>query len=255
MTTPQIKCPSITKLNHINHAFFTRNGGFSSGIYDSLNCGAGSKDDSINVKKNHDLVIRNIADNANINTLYQIHSTKVITITGNETEKSEADAHVTNVAGQILGIVTADCTPVLFADNEAKVIGAAHAGWKGAIGGILENTIQAMENLGASRQNITAAIGPTIAQESYEVGAEFYERFVKKDNINVKFFIPSIRKNHYMFNLTGFVEDDLAKCNIAHISNVKRDTCAEENNFFSYRRSCLKGEVDYGRNISVICLA
>ena len=154
----------------------------------------------------------------------------------------------------ILGILTADCGPVLFADAEARVIGAAHAGWKGAFTGVLENTVAAMEKLGATRSNIRAVIGPCIAQQSYEVGPEFVERLVKADAENQRFFIPSVKPDHSMFNLPNYVLARLLATGISNASAVRRDTCAEQEEFFSYRRTTLRGEPDYGRQISVISL-
>lgn len=260
---PIIKSELLSKNKATSHGFFTRKGGVSTGLYDSLNCGAGSNDSFENVKENHLRVINkihqgdelNILDHTdNLHTLYQIHSNKVITITDNFEGKQEADGLVTKQKGMILGILTADCTPVLFSDSKNQVIGAAHAGWKGAFAGILENTISQMENLGAQRRFIDAAIGPTISQNSYEVGSEFYDRFINQSQSNTKFFIPSDKQGHYMFNLPLYVKHRLKNASINNIDDVKYDTCADEENFFSYRRSCLRKEADYGRNMSAICL-
>ncbi len=191
-----------------------------------------------------------IADN--LCTLKQIHSAEVVTVKAPWTNEisPQADAMVTNNPDILLGILTADCTPILFADPEKQIIGAAHAGWKGAIGGVLEATIAAMEKLGSSRENIHAAIGPCIAQESYEVGEEFYERFIEVNSEYKNFFkIPDSR---YHFNLPAFNQHILQKSGIQNIDIIARDTYAEEDIFFSFRRATLRREPDYGRQISVI---
>jgi YfiH family protein len=258
---PIITCPIFSKLNGVKHGFFTRNGGVSEGIYSSLNVGLGSNDLPENVKANRNIAMRSfgqhsgeieLLDGCQLHTLYQIHSDKVITVNDKFEGRVEADALVTKIPNTVLGILTADCTPVLFADQHAKIIGAAHAGWKGACGGILENTVAAMVELGADAANIHAVIGPTIAQKSYEVGADFYERFIGFSPANEKFFIPSVKSGHYMFDLPAFVASRLAAMGLASISDVKRDTCSDAETFFSYRRSCLNKEADYGRNLSVI---
>jgi YfiH family protein len=268
ITTPEpITCPEFAAQTGIKHGFFGRKGGVSTGIYASLNTGAGSKDNPEHVQENKRIALRTLAKlpeeslqivadlpEDSLHTLYQIHSNKVITVTGAFENRLEADGLVTNVPNIVLGILTADCTPVLFADNKAGVIGAAHAGWKGACSGILENTVAAMIELGASAANIHAVIGPTISQSSYEVGDEFYERFIGFAPENAKFFIPSKRDGHFMFDLPAYVESRLHTLNLAAITNVNRDTCSDPENFFSYRRCCLNNEGDYGRNLSVISL-
>jgi YfiH family protein len=259
--TEIITCPDFSKLAGVKHGFFTRKGGVSQGIYASLNIGYGSNDNPENVKQNRNIAMSafgnnfaevDILEGCNLNTLYQIHSDKVVTITDSFEGKVEADAFVTATPKVVLGILTADCTPVLFADEKAGVVGAAHAGWKGACGGILENTVAEMRRLGA--KNIHAVIGPTISQSSYEVGAEFLERFLQFDKANDKFFAPSIKAGHFMFNLPAYVASRLANLELAAITDVARDTCSDETGFFSYRRSCLNAEKDYGRNLSVIAL-
>ena len=257
-----ITCSEFAEPENIMHGFFLRKGGVSEGIYSSLNLGAGSKDSPEKIQKNRDIAIRQLSSNfddvkileRDLYTLKQIHSNKVVTVFDKSKDKMEADAVVTDTTNIILGILTADCAPVLFADENAQIIGAAHAGWKGACSGILENTVCEMEKLGANINNITAVIGPTISQESYEVGAEFYNYFTRSGKNNAQFFIPSERKGHFMFNLPGFVELRLAAMELSNITNVRRNTYALENDFFSYRRSCHKGETDYGRNLSVIGL-
>jgi YfiH family protein len=257
MTKPKIiSCPNFSSLHNVKHGFFTRKGGVSEGIYASLNVGLGSNDDKNNVHTNRTIAMQEFGAEADaLQTLYQIHSDTVITVTEKSNQREEADAMVTNQKNIVLGILTADCTPVLFADENAKVIGAAHAGWKGACSGILENTVIAMQNLGADVGNIKAVIGPTITQSSYEVGDDFYERFLGFSPENKIFFIHSQREGHYMFNLPSYVEARLAAIGIKSVTNVNRDTCADAENFFSYRRTCLNKEADYGRNLSVIVVS
>lgn len=258
---PLIKSEEFSKIENINHAFFGRKGGVSSGIYSSLNIGYGSGDDRENVRQNRHLAMQSfgqgyaefdILDASSLNTLYQIHSDKVVTITDCFEGKIEADALVTNKPKIVLGILTADCTPVLFSDESGSVIGAAHAGWKGACGGILDNTVSQMQGLGA--KNIHAVIGPTIRQKSYEVGAEFLERFISFDKNNDRFFIPSVKEGHFMFDLPAYVKARLLKIGVISVSDMGNDTCSEEEDFFSYRRCCLRAEGDYGRNLSAIAI-
>jgi len=250
---PIITCPELSSFKKIKHGFFTRNGGVSKGIYSSLNVGFGSDDTKKNVEKNRKIALQTLGTKGKLYTLYQVHSNKVVVFSDDFDDKTKADALVTDKPGIVLGILTADCTPILFADPNAKIIGAAHAGWKGAHSGILENTVEAMKRLGA--KNISAAIGPTIGQASYEVGPEFYKRLVDDDKNNAEFFLDSIKAKHYMFDLPDYVTSRLAELGLKSITNVHRDTCGEEREFFSYRRSCLKDEGDYGRNLSAIVIA
>ena len=251
-----VKFVTCNNLKGLKHGFFTRVGGYSEGLYESMNCGAGSNDNPENVRKNRAAAMQALGfkDEKNLYSLYQIHSDKVVHLTSVPDERYEADALVTGTPGIGLGILTADCTPILFADKAAGVIGAAHAGWKGAIGGIIENTIIEMEKIGANRANISVAIGPTISQESYEVGAEFRDRFLEENKANSMFFIPSIKAGHFMFNLPLYVARRLEKAGVASIEDCALDTCSDRANFFSYRRNCLEGMKDYGRNLSVIVL-
>lgn len=253
MSVRYITC---NNLKDVRHGFFTNNGGYSEGVYASLNCGAGSNDDPENVRKNRAAAMQALgfADEKSLYSLYQIHSNKVIKLTAVPDDRYEADAMVTATPGIALGILTADCTPILFSDNQNKVIGAAHAGWKGAIGGIIENTIIEMEKIGAVRKNIRAAIGPTISQESYEVGQDFYDRFQEENKENNVFFVPSLKQGHFMFNLPLYVARRLEKAGIGSIEDSSLDTCSDVDNFFSYRRNCLAGIKEYGRNLSVIVI-
>ncbi|MEI9996638.1 MAG: peptidoglycan editing factor PgeF [Rhizomicrobium sp.] len=258
-----LKAASLSALPGITHGFFGRTGGVSSGLYDSLNCGPGSGDARANVAENRRRVAAALGDAALV-TLGQIHSPDVVTVTRpwpiGETRAEDArhiplgDAMVSAVPGIALGILTADCAPVLFADAQARVIGAAHAGWKGALGGVLANTLDAMEALGARRTRIAAAIGPCIGQANYEVGAEFQARFVAEDMANATLFVPSQRAGHHHFDLEGFVANRLHAAGVDRIERLSACTYARSADFFSFRRATHRGEGDYGREISAIVL-
>lgn len=245
----------LSTLPGLHHAFFTREGGVSTGIYESLNGGLGSNDNPAHVAENR----RRMAQALNVEpshflTAYQVHSPDVVIVTEPWTsERPHADALVTHTPGLAIGITTADCGPVLFADPKARVIGAAHAGWKGAFGGVIEATLRAMETLGAHRTDIRAAIGPLIRQPSYEVGAEFVARFTASDPANARYFIPSSRPDHAMFDLADFIRARLERAGIAAIDDVGLDTYADPR-FFSYRRTTHRAEPDYGRNIHALML-
>jgi len=241
----------------IRHAFFTRNGGVSDGLYGSLNCGFGSGDDSDRVRENRDRAMRRLGFSGNdLNTVYQIHSaTAAVTREPWRLEsRPKADAMVTDRPGMAIGILTADCVPVLFADADAGVIGAAHAGWRGAKDGVLEATISAMVDLGAKPDHITTAIGPCIHQASYEVGPEFHAGFVADDPANGGFFAASSRDGHFMFDLPGYAADRLTSLGLKEVDTVAADTCGDEDRFFSYRRATKRGESDFGRGLSAIAL-
>jgi YfiH family protein len=240
----------------LHHAFFSREGGVSTGLYSSLNGGLGSNDDPAHVAENR----RRMAEHLGVApthflTVFQIHSPDVAVATApwRGDVRPRADAMVTRVPGLALGVTAADCGPVLFVDAQARVIGAAHAGWKGALGGVLENTIERMEGLGAERGRIIAAIGPLIRQPSYEVGAEFVARFTDAETDNARFFAPSVRAGHAMFDLAGYIRRRLERAGLALIDDVGVCTYADER-FFSYRRSVHRNEPDYGRNIHAIVL-
>jgi YfiH family protein len=243
----------------IAHGFFGAEGGVSEGIYASLNCGQGSKDDPVRVAENRARVIAALAPEARLVTLSQIHSPRVHVV-GTDwaiIEKKgwpEGDGLATALPGLILGIQTADCAPVLLADAKARVIGAAHAGWKGALGGVLEAVIAAMEGLGAQRSDIAAAIGPCIAQKNYEVSWEMRDRFLELGLRNRLFFIPSGKEGHYRFDLEGYVTRRLAQAGIGNIEKLGLCTYPPENGFFSFRRTTHRFEPDYGREISAIVL-
>lgn len=243
----------------VRHGFFGRQGGVSGGIYGSLNCGLGSQDDSDAVQQNRFRVAERMETSAaRLLTLFQIHSDKCIDVKDTWAGPGpEADAMVTDIPGIALGILTADCAPVLFTGLTAAgrpVIGAAHAGWKGAFGGVLESTIKAMEAKGAAPESLRAAIGPCIGPQSYEVDAGFRDTFLDANARCGTFFRQAAKAGHFMFDLPGYVEWRLAEAGIRHVSNVVRDTLADEENYFSFRRSTLRGEPDYGRQASVIMI-
>lgn len=239
----------------LRHAFFSREGGVSQGIYAGLNAGVGSNDDPAHVAENRRRMAQTLGvAPSHFLTVHQVHSPDVVVATGPWTgERPRADALVTQVPGLAIGATAADCGPVLFADPTARVIGAAHAGWKGALTGVLESTLGAMETLGASRTNTIAAIGPLIRQPSYEVGAEFVMRFTDFDPAYARFFAPSVRPSHAMFDLGGFIHARLEKAGVGMIDDTGIDTYPSEQ-FFSYRRTTHRGELDYGRHVHSIVL-
>ncbi|HEV2562590.1 MAG TPA: peptidoglycan editing factor PgeF [Rhizomicrobium sp.] len=242
-------------LSTIAHGFFGRQGGVSTGIFASLNCGPGSGDERQAVAENRRRVMEELGG-GKLATLHQIHSPNVVTVTQawEMGQGPQADAMVTNIPRIALGILTADCAPVLFADAEARIIGAAHAGWKGAISGVIESVLDAMEKLGASRARIAASIGPCISQKNYEVGPEFRARFLDADPANVRFFIPSNTPDHFHFDLEGYTAARLAAAGIGAIEPLCACTYAREADFFSFRRATHRKEGDYGRQISAIML-
>ncbi|MEW4456472.1 peptidoglycan editing factor PgeF [Roseibium algicola] len=247
----------VLKLDGIRHGFFTRQGGVSGGIYTSLNIGLGSDDERSSVLENRDRVAGQLGIGADrLVSPYQIHSADVITVSAPFAQDADrkADALVTATPGLAIGIATADCGPLLFADTKAGVIGAAHSGWKGAVTGILQNTIAAMEALGATRTNITAVLGPTISQGAYEVGPEFKERFLQEHPDNTRDFKPSERAEHFMFDLPAFITDKLQALGLGAVADLALCTYADEDRFFSYRRTTHRKEPDYGRQISAIAL-
>jgi len=247
----------LAGIGGLRHAFFTREGGHSRGIYASLNCGFGSDDEKSLVRRNRAQVAERMeVAPERLLTVWQWHSADALPVAASwdPLHPPKADAMVTDRPGFALGILTADCTPVLFASADGSVIGAAHAGWKGAISGVLESTLQAMERLGARREGIHAAIGPTISQASYEVGPEFREKFVAADPSNVSFFLPSPKEAHFMFDLPGYVRSRLEEAGVASVSDVATCTYADESRYFSYRRTTHRGEPDYGRQISAIAI-
>ena len=243
-------------LRGVRHGFFTRKGGVSEGIYASLNCSL-SRDTEASAENRRRVAAHFGLEPERLLSCYQIHSPDVVTVTApwRTEERPKADAMVTAERGIALGILTADCVPLLFADERAGVIGAAHAGWRGAVGGIIENTLLAMEKLGAGRENICAAIGPCIWQNSYEVGPEFPAPFLAENPANEKFFKPALRGNHFLFDLPAYVTAKLKTLGVVSVQPSPADTCADEARFFSYRRNCLNGETTVGGLISVIVRA
>jgi YfiH family protein len=246
----------LSELPGLRHAFFTREGGVSEGIYQSLNGGLGSNDEPARVHENRRRMAQALdVAPSHFLTVYQVHSPDVVTVSEPwpTEERPHADALVTRTPGLAIGITAADCGPVLFADPKARVIGAAHAGWKGAFGGVIAATVQAMETLGGRKADIRAAIGPLIRQPSYEVGAEFVDRFTATDAANARYFIPSSKAGHAMFDLAGFIRTQLERAGIEAIDDVGIDTYADPR-FFSYRRTTHRAEPDYGRNIHALVL-
>jgi polyphenol oxidase len=248
--------PLLSAIPGLRHAFFSREGGVSGGIYAGLNAGIGSQDDPAHVAENR----RRMAEQmgvapAHFLTVHQTHSPDVVVATApwDATARPRADAIVTRTEGLSIGASAADCGPILLVDPNARVIGAAHAGWKGALTGILESTVEAMEKLGAERGDMIAAIGPLIRQQSYEVGGEFVERFMEADAGNALFFIPSARDGHSMFDLAGFIRMRLENAGILMIDDTGVDTYSDER-FYSYRRSVHRKEPDYGRHVHAIAL-
>ena len=252
-----IKAPALDALSGVRHGFFTRRGGVSQGLYDSLNGGYGSNDDEIAVTENRRRAVAQLGlGDAPLCTVYQCHGADCVTVAGpwSRHETPKADAMVTDRCGVVLGVLTADCVPVIFADHEAGVIGVAHAGWKGALGGVVEAAVEAMIGLGATRLNIVAVTGPSIGPDSYEVGAEFHAEFIAADPDNDDFFIAASRAGHYLFDLACYVSDRLDELDIGRVELLPHDTYADEQRFFSYRRSCHNGEYDYGRLLSLVAL-
>ena len=240
----------------VRHGFFTREGGVSGGIFASLNCGFGSRDDPANVVRNRALAMERLGlDAAALATCHQIHSATVLTVERGWAADAapRADGMVTDRPGIALGVLAADCAPILFADARAGIVGAAHGGWRGALSGIAEATVAAMAALGAQPSRICAGIGPCIAQPSYEVGAEFAERFAAADADSPRFFAPG-KPGKLQFDLPGYIAHRLAKLGLAAVEWVGGDTAAEPERFFSYRRACLTGEGDYGRGLAAIAL-
>jgi len=252
---PFLTAPPLAELPGIRHGFFTRRGGVSGGIYESLNVGYGSDDDPGAVTRNRGRVTAALGLCADaLHTVYQVHGCKVIHVDAPWRDAPRCDAMVTNRPGIALGILTADCAPVLFADAEAGIVGAAHAGWKGALAGVVQATVGAMLALGARRGAIAAALGPTIARDSYEVGPEFPAPFLADDPDNEVFFAPSARDGHFMFDLPGYLSRILDRLGLGAVGVLAEDTCSDPERFFSYRRATLRGEPDYGRCVSAIAL-
>lgn len=258
MTEPvRIVCDRLSASQvDIVHGFFTRRGGASTGIYQSLNVGLGSADDYDTVKANRAKVTKSLGlAGAFLATPHQIHSPDAIFVDEpwSALNRPQADGVVTRTPGLVLGVLTADCGPVLFADNQGRVVGACHAGWRGALTGVIENTISQMEQIGAHRARIKAVLGPSISQENYEVGPEFVDRFIMADPQNSRFFLDSANTGHSLFDLPGYI---LARLSLAGVESEWTGHCtyADEMNFFSYRRTTHRDEPDYGRQVSAIAI-
>jgi YfiH family protein len=255
--TGRVEAPELAGLAGIRHAFFTRTGGVSPGLYASLNAGVGSADDPHNVAANRARMAASLGVTAErFLTCYQIHSPDVVVADApwEAQARPRADAIVTGRPGLAIGISTADCGPVLFADPDARIVGAAHAGWRGALAGVTDATIAAMERLGAARARIVAAIGPMIRQPNYEVGPDLMDRFIAADPANRQFFVPAARGGHFMFDLAGYVAARLATAGIGTICDLGACTYADPGQFYSYRRMTHRGEADYGRHVNAIVL-
>jgi polyphenol oxidase len=257
MIESHIQTPALADLSGVQHRFFTRKGGVSAGLYTSLNCGYGSGDSPDNVRENR----RRVAGlfglgEPDLLTLHQIHSAEVLTVAQDRWTSPgapRADGLVTDRPGVVLGVMAADCAPVLLADGEARVIGAAHAGWKGALTGVVEATIAAMEKLGARRERLKVVIGPCIGRDSYEVGPEFPAPFLAQDEANRFFFKTSPRAGHFIFDLAGYLVHRIGQVG-ATATATRHDTLSATEDFFSYRRNTLDGIRDYGRGLSAIAL-
>ncbi|MEY4239680.1 MAG: peptidoglycan editing factor PgeF [Pseudomonadota bacterium] len=242
-------------LEGLPHGFLGRRGGVSTGVVCGLNVGLGTDDEPEAVAENRRRAVAAVAPGARLATVYQVHSPDCVIVTEPwpDAQRPHADALVTNQLGLLLGVGTAECAPVLLADRQAGVVGAAHAGWKGAIGGVTDATIAAMEALGAERSRIVAAIGPCIAQPSYEVDAGFRDRFLAEVAGNAQFFVPG-RPDHYQFDLEGYVAARLQAAGIGAVEPLGLDTYPAAERFYSFRRATHRGEPDYGRQISLIAL-
>jgi YfiH family protein len=242
----------------VHHAFFTREGGTSGGLYASLNCGFGSGDDPRRVADNRAIAAAQLdVTPERLISCHQVHGTEIITVEQpwRRQDNPHADGMVTTAPGIALGVLAADCAPVLFADPDAHIIGAAHGGWRGTLAGVMEATVAAMAALGAAPARIHAAIGPCIAQPSYEVGPEFAATFAAADQDSARFFQPAARRGHLLFDLPGYIAHRLTRLGLSAIERTAHDTAADEHLFFSYRRACQRGESDYGRGLAAIALA
>jgi len=246
----------LQKFKNLKHCFFSRKDGVSKGFYKSLNCGLGSNDDKKNVLKNLELVSKKIGCNKEfLITLNQTHSNKVIHFNNEKSVKNKlnGDAIVSEVKNIGIGILTADCAPILIYDPNKKIIGCIHSGWKGALKGIIKNTIKKFNELNCNNSDLIAVVGPCIKKDNYEVKVDFFENFITQDKENNKFF-QRIVGDKYIFDLRGFINKEISNLSINNIENIELDTFAEREFFYSYRRSCQNKEKDYGRCISVILM-
>lgn len=253
---PVLRSALLTALPGVGHAFFTRRGGVSTGIYESLNMGRGSRDAPAAVARNRRRAAAEFGvEPEALNVCYQVHSARVV-IAGDAwaDERSRGDGVITARAGLLCGVLAADCAPVLIADAEARIVGAIHAGWQGALAGVIAAAVEAMSALGAQPARMVAVIGPCIGQASYDVGLEFQERFETGAPNSARFFAPGDVADKRRFDLPGFVLSRLEAAGVERREWIGRDTCAEEADFFSNRRALKRGEGDYGRLLSAIML-
>jgi len=252
------KASNLSKLEGIRHGFFSRLGGVSTDVgLSGLNCGFGSDDTFENVEQNRKIALKYLgATDRDLVTTYQVHSSIAVRVREpwQREQSPEADAMASDSKDVVLGVLTADCAPVLFADSAAGVVGAAHAGWRGARAGILRQCLKEMRSLGASMSNISAAIGPCISQASYEVGSEFQKSFLDDNPDNKKFFIPAERLNHFKFDLTGYVENCLHDMGLDSVEGLRIDTFSKPELFYSYRRCNSENSASYGRLLSAIMI-
>ena len=247
----------LNNISNLKHCFFSRKNGVSKGIYNSLNCGLNSNDDKKNVIQNINIVCKKLnCEKKPIITLNQTHSNKVICFNNREEAKDKiiGDAIVTKLKNIGIGVLTADCVPILFYDPKTKIIGCVHAGWKGTLNGIIENTIDKFLELNSNARDLVAVIGPCINHQHYEVGHDFYKKFLAQSNNNGQFFIISNDKK-YLFNIRSYINAKLIGLGIKNIDHIKMDTFSDNENFFSYRRSIKDNDKDYGRCISVIIMS
>jgi len=246
----------LKKFKNLTHCFFSRKNGFSEGCYESLNCGLGSGDNKENVLKNLELVSRKInCTKESLITLNQVHSNKVIYFQNTDEIKNKitGDAIVTKLKNFGIGILTADCVPILLYDPQKRIIGCIHSGWKGALNGIIKNTLMQFIKSNSNISDLVVAIGPCISKQNYEVKSDLYEQFISQNKKNKEFF-ENTGENKYIFDLRGFINNEMAKLNVKNIENIDKDTFSEKETFYSYRRSCFNKEKDYGRCISVILM-
>lgn len=251
-----ISCLQVPDLADVPHGFLGRQGGVSSGIYSSLNVGLGSDDDPAHVAENRRRAVEAVAPSHQLITLYQVHSALCVNADPAlaDHQRLQADALVTDRPGLLLGILTADCAPILLADRQAGVVGAAHAGWKGALNGVAQSTVAAMTQLGARAERICAVVGPCIARRSYEVDDAFRQRFEAAEAEFERFFSAGVRPSRHQFDLEGFVGARLADAGVGRVTLVSEDTYAQTDRFFSYRRTTHRAEADYGRQLSAIAV-
>jgi len=246
----------LQKFKNIRHCFFSRKNGWSKGIYESLNCGIGSNDDKANVLKNLEIVSNKInCVKDSLFTLNQKHTNKVIHFENQKSLKNKliGDAIVSEVKNVGIGILTADCAPIFFYDHKNKIIGCAHSGWKGALNGIIKNTVEKFKELNSKKSDLIAVIGPCINKKNYEVKKDFFEKFLSQDKNNKKFF-ELVNNEKFLFDLRGFINKEISSLGIKDVENIEMDTFSQKELFFSYRRSLRNKENDYGRCISVILM-